>query len=177
MVQEIVRRAEHVFLYEDKNLQAQALAVIPVEGLTAKANAKMGSVNNNKFSLQDFLLLELLYWFKSSFFSWVDCPKCESCGGATVKQGMIPPTPEELQWGGNRVENYKCSTCSRCTKFVRYNHPGKLLQTRRGRCGEWANCFTLCCRALGMEARYVLDWTDHVWTEVYSCKKPRLTSL
>ena len=62
----------------------------------------------------------------------------------------------------------RCSTCAHVTRFPRYNHPGKLLETRRGRCGEWANCFGLVARGCGFEVRYVLDWTDHVWIEYFS---------
>lgn len=42
----------------------------------------------------------------------------------------------------------------------------QLLLTRKGRCGEYANCFTFLCRCLGYEARLVLATFDHVWTEV-----------
>ena len=172
-----------VMTYEDPRLQQQAREVIPIVQLQEEAQQSLDKLqhpasedqatNNHKLDIQDCLLLALLSWFKNSFFKWMNSPDCSSCGNTTSSQGMVAPTEEDLRWGGNRVENYRCNTCGHFTKFVRYNHPGKLLQTRVGRCGEWANCFTLCCRALNFEARYVLDWTDHVWTEVYSESQKR----
>ena len=31
---------------------------------------------------------------------------------------------------------------------------------------QWADCFTLCCRAAGLEARLAVDLLDHVWCAV-----------
>lgn len=56
--------------------------------------------------------------------------------------------------------------CNTQTKFYRYNDVAQLLLTRKGRCGEYANCFTFLCRCLGYEARLVQATFDHVWTEV-----------
>ena len=162
-------------MYEDSSLQQKARFCMPLDQLRENARKQCGAYNqtystppSEAIDMKDLLLLELLAWFKHDFFHWVDAPKCEGCGGATHGEGSAEPTHEELEWGAVRVENYQCDACGRHTRFPRYNHPEKLLETRRGRCGEWANCFTLCCRAIGFEARYVLDWTDHVWTEVFS---------
>lgn len=53
----------------------------------------------------------------------------------------------------------------------------KLLETRTGRCGEWANCFTAMCITLGHEARFINDWTDHVWTECFIHETQKWTHL
>ncbi|ESP03621.1 hypothetical protein LOTGIDRAFT_237618 [Lottia gigantea] len=168
---------QHVLIYEDRTLQTKAKQVIPLDRLEIDARERLNSLqspsSDQQIDFQDCLLLSLLHWFKTEFFSWVDAPACERCTGPTRSIGMVEPSLEETRWQGHRVESYQCNVCALLTRFPRYNHPGKLLETRKGRCGEWANCFTLCCRAVGFEARYVLDWTDHVWTEVYSQSQKR----
>ncbi|KAL9958982.1 hypothetical protein ACROYT_G036062 [Oculina patagonica] len=167
---------QHVLLYENPDLQQRARDIIPLAELEHRAKGasqKTKQGGEAGVDERDCLILELLSWFKGTFFKWVDKPTCPSCGSLTFPVGVVPPTPEEMIWGAGNVESYKCQFCGKVTRFPRYNHPAKLLETRKGRCGEWANCFTLCCRAVGFEARHVLDWTDHVWTEVYSESQQR----
>ncbi|XP_050498889.1 peptide-N(4)-(N-acetyl-beta-glucosaminyl)asparagine amidase isoform X1 [Diabrotica virgifera virgifera] len=172
--------SHHVLQYEDKDLQDRTRNIIPVAKLEENAQKRLRviqtHIKKNKLvdpdlSIQDMLILELLQWFKEEFFEWVDSPACEHCGGVTVFSHMS--TDRELLRYTDRVELHRCKSCEKFTPFPRYNDPNILLETRRGRCGEWANTFTLCCRAMGWDARYVVEEGDHVWTEVYSIAQKR----
>ncbi|GMP40880.1 hypothetical protein CsSME_00011166 [Camellia sinensis var. sinensis] len=159
-----------VLMYEDPNRQDSARKTVPVERLEEKALvalAKEGNFKPTKSEQDHAFLLQLLFWFKQSF-RWVNAPSCDGCGGETTANGMGIALSSETLYGASRVELYRCNSCSTITRFPRYNDPLKLLETRRGRCGEWANCFTLYCRAFGYESRLVMDFTDHVWTECMS---------
>lgn len=91
-----------------------------------------------------------------------------------VSGPSVQPTHEERVEGqAGKVESYMCNRCRISIRFPRYNNPMTLLETRTGRCGEWANAFTCLCRALGHDARYIHDWTDHVWTESFIIREQR----
>lgn len=173
---------DHVLLYEQTYLKQKTRSLMPIEKFNIEAqlkfNAYKSSLTNEKtpYELRDFLLLELMDWFKNEFFKWVNQPDCDYCGSnqnMKFKHSSLPSSSENIWMAGN-VEVYECrEKCNKLTRFPRYNHPEKLLETRRGRCGEWANCFSLLLRSLDFDSRYILDWTDHVWCEVFSQSQQR----
>ncbi|XP_058121945.1 peptide-N(4)-(N-acetyl-beta-glucosaminyl)asparagine amidase [Anopheles ziemanni] len=166
--------SDQVMQYEDELLLVSGRNVIPIDALTARAKDKLiqwkrlldGSANGEQEpSHEDLLLEELTAWFKADFFTWVNALPCLVCGNE--KTQLV----QSIVIDGVRVEVYKC--CGQLRHFYRYNDVEKLLQTRKGRCGEWANCFTFLCRCLGYDARYVFSTSDHVWTEVWSDRRQR----
>ncbi|KAF7656148.1 hypothetical protein LDENG_00045790 [Lucifuga dentata] len=101
---------QHVLLYENPELQLQARNHIPLQQLSSAAEQRLTQAREAhpdcKLGQEDFLVLELLRWFKQDFFTWVDCLPCSRCGNQTYTAGSLSPTPDDLLWGAQRVENH-----------------------------------------------------------------------
>ncbi|KAK9379893.1 uncharacterized protein V2V93DRAFT_391964 [Kockiozyma suomiensis] len=167
-----LQNLSHVpMIYEDVELLDYALEILPLQDLYAEAEDLYEK--DKSWSTQDYLIRALLKWFRNSFFVWVNALKCTRCSSESNVVGSTQPTPDELRDGAHRVEIHECKSCQHRMRFPRYDHPRKLLTFRKGRCGEWANCFGLLCRALGSRTRWIWNAEDHVWTEVYSDAQKR----
>jgi hypothetical protein len=118
--------ARAVLEYEQPELKAKALAMIPVDDLQARAQKAWDTAQSAAatdpakaaLGLRDHLLEELLKWFRGDFFKWCDTPPCGSCGKGTSRVGVAQPNPEEAKFRAGYVEVSKCNeavrTCPAC---------------------------------------------------------------
>ena len=153
-----IRRLRHVVLkYEEEEIKEAALRSLPEE---IKA-------------LQGFDKVEkLIKWFKNDFFQWLTTPLCTFCSVSTRLTATAAPSEEELLGLASSVDIYTCPF-NHQTRFPRFHHPGKLLETRKGKWEEWAICCGLLLRAVGNEVRLVTDCEERMWNEVWSGEKER----
>ena len=147
--------------YKDEETQKKIREIVPKrkENSTSKEYVK-----------------ELLHWYKKDFFSWCNKPKCPICDSDKSIRGLGACGSNEFErkYQAFRTELYSCDGCGGIeVRFPRYNSPFKLLQTKTGRCGEWANLFGAILYACGFKTRFVSNYEDHVWNEFYNEEEKR----
>ncbi|KAK9872461.1 hypothetical protein WA026_017929 [Henosepilachna vigintioctopunctata] len=161
--------------YNNATVKQNARKLIPVTKLEINIQnkvrsmqrlSKQGRFDDSLIVISDLLLIELLRWFKEEFFTWMNSPICKNCDRATTFSHYSSDINEMRN--ADKVEVFICEGCWELVSFRRFHDLNILLETRTGRCGEWADVFTLMCRCMGFDSRIVFDETDHVWTEVYS---------
>jgi len=119
---------------------------------------------------------ELLHWYKNEFFTWCNKPKCPLCNSDKDIKSVTtcPSNEEEKKYQSSRTEVYCCQGCGgNEVRFPRYNSPFKLLETKTGRCGEWANLFGAILFTCGFKTRFINNYEDHVWNEFYNEEEKR----
>jgi hypothetical protein len=159
--------------YEDPSQQQRAMQHLNFDKINEYLEVILSNPEYNTRTIDEQFFLALLQWFKLDFFKWCNKPSCDFCEAKHFHMeavGMDQPNYDEKTFGwASRVECYKCTQCQKVTRFPRYNNPAYMMEnSRRGRCGEFANVFGLICRTLGFDVNYILDWTDHVWVEVWN---------
>ena len=107
----------------------------------------------------------LLGWFKD-YFPY-NHATCSACGEQGYVLGDVRPSARERSFDAARCELQRCGHCGHVSRFPRYNSVAKVLETRQGRCGEYSAVMLQLALALGWRARIVVDWTDHLWVEVW----------
>lgn len=72
-----------------------------------------------------------LFVNRNMFHAFNGTQSCTAYGCAELTNSLVSVI--------GKVELYRCTKCQALVRYPRYNHALKLMETRTGRCGEWAN--------------------------------------
>jgi len=115
---------------------------------------------------EKLLIKEFLVWFRVQFpYFYSPCCCCQWKDNNEYL-GLVFPSSEERPFKAGLTELILCSRCKQVSRFPRYNLARKVLEQRKGRCGEYSILVMRMLQQLGFDARWVVDWADHVWAEV-----------
>jgi Transglutaminase-like superfamily len=125
-------------------------------------------------------LLHFLEWFRREFPYYRDtCDHCHASGcrqqqeeeeeGNHHNPTSTPPDDEELAGiiAVDETELLWCDKCQKVTRFPRHLSAMEIVRRRKGRCSEYSLLLYRILRGLGLRARWIVDWDNHVWTEVW----------
>lgn len=85
-LEELRNLAKHVLLYEDPHLQEAAREKMPLDELKKRRDERI-SKTSSAYEMEFGLLFELIVWFKTEFFTWMNNPPCKKCTSSSTFQG------------------------------------------------------------------------------------------
>jgi len=150
---------ESVDIGDNNNKSELADSIVVIDGdksnnFTSSEESKAFQANNVSYNINDISSNQILN---------NDEDKEEGIEGTFL--GYVYPIPQELSGKASRTELYHCHKCQHYTRFPRYNAVSSIVKCKRGRCGEYSILLYRILRDLGHNARWVVDWADHVWVE------------
>ncbi|CAB9525288.1 (N-acetyl-beta-glucosaminyl)asparagine amidase [Seminavis robusta] len=144
--------------------------------------AQLSSLSPSSVQEQKTLLRDFLEWFRTQFPYYRDT--CNHCGAKGCQfRGNHPPTLDEQTPSPNTTtttatiiidttEVSYCPHCQQLTRFPRYLSAMEIVKRQRGRCSEYSLLlYRILVGVLGLPARWIVDWANHVWAEVWIHEK------
>ena len=124
----------------------------------------------NRFEINDLdlKLNEIVKWFHDEYYTYLTFPNCHVCGHITFLISQVPITRSEFEGLPYTTELYLCKDCGANTRFPRFNKPSTLLKTRIGRAHEFCVSLSSILKYFNYHVRFVTDFSDHEWLEVWS---------
>lgn len=152
------RNKSHLLAWLRNEYGVESTKKLQIENFSA-----LSSVDQQRSCLSEFLA-----WFRREFPYYRDeCGHCQTKG--CKYQGNQLPTKEEREFSSwiDSTEVSFCEKCQKQSRFPRYLAAMEICRRRRGRCSEYSLLLYRILRVCGHRSRWVVDWANHVWAEVW----------